>query len=144
MSWFGSYGATVYNGYYSLVDRFDDNSNYRKGVQPWTPDNPNTSTPRAYYGSTINSRGDTDRWLEDGSFTRLKLLSLAYNLPAKFLKPIGFSSAQVSLSGQNLLTFTKYNGLDPEFVNTNLFERGADNFSFPNLKTVSVGLQFGF
>ncbi|MES2648987.1 MAG: TonB-dependent receptor [Bacteroidota bacterium] len=144
MSWFGSYGATVFNGYYSLVDRFDDNSNYRKGVQPWTPDNTNTTTPRAFYGSTINSRGDTDRWLEDGSFTRLKFVSLAYSLPARLLKPIAFTSAQISVSGQNLLTFTKYNGLDPEFANGNLFERGFDNYAFPNLKTISVGLQLGF
>jgi TonB-linked SusC/RagA family outer membrane protein len=144
MSWFGSYGATVYNGYYSLVDRFDDNSNYRKGIQPWTTANPNTKTPRAYYGTTLNSRGDTDRWLEDGSFTRLKFVSLSYSLPDNLLKPIGFSSAQISISGQNLITLTKYNGLDPEFANGNLFQRGVDNFSFPNLKTISAGIQLGF
>ncbi len=144
MNWFGSFGATVFNGYYSLVDRFDDNSNYRKGIKPWTPDNPNTDVPRALYASTLNSRGDTDRWLEDGSFMRLKFISLSYNFSADLLRHIGFSSAQISLSGQNLLTFTKYNGLDPEFNNTNLFEKGFDNFSYPNLKMYSVGLQFGF
>jgi TonB-linked SusC/RagA family outer membrane protein len=145
MNWFGSFGATVFNGYYSLVDRFDDNSNYRSGIQPWTPDNPNTGTPRAYYGSTLNSRGDTDRWLEKGSFMRLKFINLVYNIPPSLLKRIGFATGQVSLSGQNLITFTKYNGLDPEFNNTtSLFERGYDNFTFPNLKMYSVGLQFGF
>lgn len=144
MNWFGSFGATVYNGYYSLVDRFDDNSNYRSGISPWTPDNTKTSTPRAFYGSTLNSRGDSDRWLEDGSFMRLKLITLAYNFPERWLKRIGFSTGQLSLSGQNLITFTKYNGLDPEFNNGSLFERGYDNFSFPNLKMYSLGLQFGF
>ena len=58
MNWFGSFGYTVYNGYRSLVDRFDDNSNYRAGVEPWTPQNPNTSFPRAVYASTLNSRGE--------------------------------------------------------------------------------------
>jgi TonB-dependent starch-binding outer membrane protein SusC len=144
MSWFGSYGATVYNGYYSLVDRFDDNSNYRSGIKPWTAADPNTSTPRAFYGTTLNSRGDSDRWLEDGSFTRLKYVSLSYSLPKSLLKSIGFSSAQISISGQNLITLTKYNGLDPEFTNGNLFQRGVDNFSFPNLKTISAGIQLGF
>jgi TonB-linked SusC/RagA family outer membrane protein len=144
MNWFGSFGAKVYNGYYSLVDRFDDNSNYRSGIQPWTPTNTNTATPRAFYGSTLNSRGDSDRWLEDGSFMRMKLVSLSYNFTGKLLKKVGFTSGQVSISGQNLITITGYNGLDPEFNNANIFERGVDNFSFPNLKMYSAGLQFSF
>ncbi|WP_134090415.1 TonB-dependent receptor [Olivibacter sp. XZL3] len=144
MNWFGAFGATVYNGYHSLVDRFDDNSNYRAGIQPWTPENPNTDIPRMYYGSTLNSRGDTDRWLESGNFMRLKYISLSYALPDSWLKRIGFQSGQIILSGQNLLTFTKYQGLDPEFNNASIYERGFDNFSYPNLKTYSLGLQFGF
>lgn len=144
MNWFGSFGATVYNGMRSLVDRFDDNSNYRKGIQPWTPDNPNTDIPRAFYGSTLNSRGDTERWLEDGSFMRLKYIGLEYALPERLVDRIGFSNARLSLSGQNLITITKYGGLDPEFSNGNLFTRGFDDFAYPNLKMYSVGLQFGF
>lgn len=145
MNWFGAFGAKVYNGYYSLVDRFDDNSNYRSGIKPWTPENPNTDVPRAFYGSTLNSRGDSDRWLEDGTFMRLKLISIAYTFAPELLKHIGFTSAQISLSGQNLLTLTKYNGLDPEFnFDNNIYERGVDNFRFPNLKMYSVGLQFSF
>jgi hypothetical protein len=145
MNWFGSFGATVYNSFNSLVDRFDDNSNYRAGIQPWTPENTNTDVPRAYYGSTLNSRGDTDRWLEDGSFMRLKYVSIDYSVPTAIVKKIGFSYARVSISGQNLLTFTKYTGLDPEFNNANnIYERGVEGFAYPNLRTYSVGLQFGF
>lgn len=144
MNWFASFGATVYNGYYSLVDRFDDNSNYRAGIKPWTPENPNTGVPRAFYGSTLNSRGDTDRWLEDGDFVRLKYIGISYSIPNHLLKKIGFASAQVTVSGQNLITITKFGGLDPEFNNGTLFERGFNNFNFPNLKMYSVGLQFGF
>lgn len=144
MNWFGAFGATVYNGMKSLVDRFDDNSNYRKGIQPWTPENPNTDVPRAYYGSTLNSRGDTKRFLENGSFMRLKYIGLAYSLPSNITNRIGFSNASITLSGQNLITLTKYGGLDPEFNNSSIYERGFDNFSFPNLKIYSLGLQFGF
>ncbi|WEK38111.1 MAG: TonB-dependent receptor [Candidatus Pseudobacter hemicellulosilyticus] len=144
MNWFGSFGSTLYNGYYALVDRFDDNSNYRSGVKPWTPENPNTGTPRALYASNLNSRGDTDRWLEDGSFMRLKYISLSYSLPTSLLKRIGFSSAQITLSGQNLITITGFNGLDPEFNNGNMFERGFYNMQFPTLKMYSAGLNFGF
>jgi len=144
MDWFGSFGATVFNGPRSVMDRFDDNSNYRAGIQPWTPENPNTDVPRAYYGSTLNSRGDTERWLENGSFFRLKLLSIAYNLPDNLLKKVGFSNAQVSLTGQNIITFTKYTGLDPEFSNGSVFEKGYDFGAYPNVKMYSLGLQLGF
>lgn len=144
MSWFGSYGATVFNGPRGITGRFDDNSNYMKGVKPWTPENPNTSVPRAYYGTTLNSRGDTERWLENGSFTRLKFISLAYNLPESLVKAAGLTSAQISVSGQNLLTLTPYTGLDPEFNNASIWERGYDFGAFPNVRTFSVGLQFGF
>ncbi|MEH0156394.1 TonB-dependent receptor [Limibacter armeniacum] len=144
MNWFSSLGATVYNGPMSVMGRFDDNSNYPTGIQPWTPESPNTDVPRAYYGTTLNSRADTDRWLEDGSFARLKFISLTYHMPASFANKIGVENASVSLSAQNLITLTKYKGLDPEFLGPSIYERGLDLGAFPNLKTVSVGLNFGF
>ncbi|RYY34998.1 MAG: SusC/RagA family TonB-linked outer membrane protein, partial [Sphingobacteriaceae bacterium] len=144
MDWFGSFGAMVYNGPRSVIERFDDNSNYPAGIQPWTPENPNTTTPRAVYASTLNSRGDTDRWLESGSFARMKYIGLTYNLPATWTKSIGFDRAQITISGQNLITITKYTGLDPEFSNGSTFEKGYDFGAFPNLKMYSVGLNFGF
>ncbi|WP_083257223.1 SusC/RagA family TonB-linked outer membrane protein [Arcticibacter eurypsychrophilus] len=144
MDWFGSFGSTVFNGPKSVLNMFSDNSNYLAGVQPWTPENPNTDVPRAYYGSTINSRGDTDRWLEDGSFARLKYIGISYNIPKKLMSKISFSNAQITLSAQNLITITKYTGLDPEFSNSSIFEKGYDFGAFPNLRTVSLGLQFGF
>lgn len=144
MDWFGSFGAKVFNGPRSVTDRFDDNSNYRSGIKPWTPENPNTNVPRAYYASTLNSRGDTDRWLENGSFFRLKLISIAYNLPDHLLKKIGFANAQISLTGQNVITITKYTGLDPEFSNSSIFEKGYDSGVYPNVKMYSLGLQLGF
>ena len=144
MNWIGSFGATVYNGFRSTVDRFDDDTNYRAGIQPWTPENPNTDFPRVVKGTTLNSRGDSDRWLEDGSFARLKYIGLGYNIPGNALEKIGFSRARVSLSAQNILTITDYQGLDPEFSNGNIFQRGVDLGSFPNVQTYSLGVEFGF
>lgn len=144
MDWFGSFGAKVFNGPRSAMDGFSDNSNYRKGIQPWTPENPNTDVPRALYASTLNSRGDIDRWLENGSFFRLKLLSLGYSVPSKLVQKIGFSNARASVSAQNLITFTKYTGLDPEFSNGSIFEKGFDFGAYPNVRTISFGLNFGF
>ncbi|WP_026309634.1 SusC/RagA family TonB-linked outer membrane protein [Niabella aurantiaca] len=144
MDWFGSFGSKVFNGPRSVTDRFDDNSNYRAGIQPWTPENPNTDMPRVLYASTLNARGDTERWLENGNFFRLKLINLSYRLSDAFVKKIGFEHAQVSVSGQNLLTFTPYSGLDPEFSNTSIFEKGYDFGAYPNVRMVTFGLNFGF
>ncbi len=144
MNWIGSFGATVFNGYRSIVDRFDDDSNYRAGVQPWTPENPNTDFPRVAKGTTLNSRADSDRWLEDGSFARLKYIGLGYNIPANTLEKIGFSKVRLSISAQNIITITNYQGLDPEFSNNNIFQRGVDLGAFPNVQTYSLGVEFGF
>ena len=144
MNWIGSHGATVYNGFRSTVDRFDDDSNYRTGIQPWTPENPNTDFPRIVKGTTLNARGDSDRFLESGDFIRLKYIGFGYNLPENVIQKTGITSARFTLSAQNVITITKYLGLDPEFSNGNIFQRGVDIGSFPNLKTYSFGVEFSF
>ncbi|PWB27940.1 SusC/RagA family TonB-linked outer membrane protein [Flavobacterium sp. HTF] len=144
MNWIASHGATVYNGFRSVVDRFDDDSNYRTGIRPWTPENPNTDFPRIVKGTTLNSRGDSDRFLENGDFIRLKYIGFGYNLPKGILEKSGITRARLTLSAQNVITITKYKGLDPEFTNANIFERGVDNGSFPNLRTYSFGVEFSF
>ena len=144
MNWIGSFGADVYNGYRSVVDRFDDDSNYRSGVQPWTPENPNTDFPRIVKGTTLNSRGDSDRWLEDGTFARLKYIGIGFNVPQHILDGVGFTKARISVSAQNIITITKYDGLDPEFSNNDIFQRGVDFGSYPNVQTYSVGVEIGF
>ena len=144
MNWIGSFGATVYNGYSSIVDVFNGDHNYRAGAQPWTPENPSTTTPRAFNGTTLSNRGDTDRFLEDGTFARLKYIGIGYTLPKDLVSKIGFDRARLSISAQNVITITKYGGLDPEFVNNNIFERGVDFGSFPNVRTYSVGVELGF
>lgn len=144
MNWIGSFGAQVYNGYSSIVDVINGDHNYRAGIQPWTPENPNTSTPRANNSTTLSSRGDTDRFIEDGSFARLKYIGLGYSFPKDWVSKIGFDRARLSVSAQNVITITKYGGLDPEFSNNNIFERGVDFGAFPNVRTYTVGVEFGF
>ncbi|TPG31605.1 SusC/RagA family TonB-linked outer membrane protein [Flavobacterium pectinovorum] len=144
MNWIASHGATVYDGFRSVVDRFDDNSNYRTGIHPWTPENPNTDFPRIVKGTTLNSRGDSDRFLENGDFIRLKYIGFGYNIPQSVLAKSGITRARLTLSAQNVITISKYKGLDPEFSNSNIFERGVDNGAFPNLQTYSFGVEFSF
>jgi len=65
-------------------------------------------------------------------------------LPESILNKSGIARARLTLSAQNIITITKYKGLDPEFSNGNIFERGVDNGAFPNLRTYSFGVEFSF
>src|SRR5690606_31236780 len=129
-----------------------DNQAYRKGLTPWTTANPNTETPRIGIiapgspdeGLQNNSLPQSDRWLEDGSYLRLRNLEIGYTLPDNYMNRIGFKNARIYVSGQNLLTITKYKGLDPDITGVNIFERGLDAGQYPSLRIYSVGLQFGF
>ncbi len=149
MQWYGVAGNKIYNRPRYWTDRGNENASYRSDYSPWTPTNTDTEDPRIGFGTTdpgiqLNARPDTDRWLEDGSYLRLRNLEIGYNLPVTLLQGIGVQTARVSLSGQNLVTFTKYTGLDPDIVGVNIFERGLDNGQYPALRIFSLGVQFGF
>lgn len=149
MQWYGVYGNTLYNRPRYNIDRMDQNTNFRKGATFWTPENPGTEWPRAAMGAPdqgiqYNVLPQSDRWLEDGSYLRLRNIELAYNFGKAILKQVGFKSTRLYISGQNLLTFTKYTGLDPDITGVNIFERGLDNGQYPALRILSAGINFGF
>ncbi|WBO83151.1 SusC/RagA family TonB-linked outer membrane protein [Hymenobacter yonginensis] len=111
----------------------------------WTPTNPSTTMPRAAAGDPNNNRRTSDRWLEDGSYLRLKTATLGYNLPTTWIAPLRLQSARIYVAGQNLLTFTKYSGLEPEVntfsgSNTSL---GTDFLTFPQARVYQVGVNIG-
>lgn len=139
----GAFGHKSFNGPRSAYDRFDDNSNYRADYDPWTPENPNAKDPRPIYADSRNVRGNQDRWLENGSYLRVKQMALGYNLPKSLLGEV-FSGIRVYVNAQNLITFTSYKGLDPEFLNTNIWDRSYDGGSFPNPRGVTFGAQVSF
>lgn len=147
---YGVYGVTLYNGVLRELDSYG-NSNYRSDIDPWTPQNTDAADPRLGYlssadrGLTSNARGDTDRWLEDGSYLRFRNLQLGYNLPNKLFGKAKIENARVYVSGQNLFTLTSYKGLDPDVVGANAtLEPGVDNGIYPSSRIISFGLSFGF
>jgi TonB-linked SusC/RagA family outer membrane protein len=152
MQWYAVVGNKLYNRPRFSVDRMDQNTNFRKGATFWTEQNPSTEWPRAAIRtSTVSDQGldfnalpQSDRWLEDGSYLRLRNLELAYNFDNNTLKRFGLNNTRIFISGQNLLTFTDYSGLDPDIVGTNIFERGLDNGQYPALRIFSLGINFGF
>lgn len=118
MQW--SYGNDVLNANKLVFESgsFNLNSNqFASYAYRWTPTNPTNDIPRATYNTKTDVGGLTrisSRLIEDASFLRLKTVSLNYNLPAKMLKKLKFTNVRVYLSAQNLITWTKYTGLDPE------------------------------
>ena len=118
-----------------------------RSLNRWTPTSTNTDIP-----VRTNSRTQrvSTRWVYDGSFARLKNLAIGYNLPTSLLKKAKISKIRLYASAQNILTFTQYQGYDPEVnyssgsgtnANRNL---GLDYGSYPNAKSYTVGLNIGF
>ena len=112
----------------------------------WTPDNTNTDVPRAVFGDPNSNNRASDRFLENGSFARLKTVTLGYTLPASVMTRIHMRSARIYAQAQNLVTFTSYPGLDPEvstFAGNNQ-ALGTDFFTFPQARTITGGITLGF
>ncbi len=141
---YGRFGQKVWNGALATAADFANNQNNFNGLMPWTQEHPVTNRPRIVYGDSRNSRGDQDRWLEDGSFFRLSDITLGYTVPRKLYDKAGVDRIRVSATLQNLITFTSYSGLDPEFADSGIFTMGADNCAFPNPRSVQFALSFTF
>ncbi|WPR71162.1 TonB-dependent receptor [Flavobacterium sp. NG2] len=140
-----SVGGDILN--YSLLEMASGDANpTTEALNSWTPTNTNTNVPVA----AVRTKRITSRFVYDGSYIRLKNLSLGYTLPSDLVKKVGFEKVRFYISGQNLLTFTKYPGADPEVnyrnnnnerSNTNL---GLDYGSYPNTKTFTMGVNLKF
>ena len=101
--------------------------------------NPETMVPRLTTSDANNNYRVSDRFVEDGSYLRIKNVTLGYTLPARLTQRINVSNARIYASGQNLLTLTGYSGFDPE-VPVN----GIDNNVYPVTRTLSLGISLGF
>lgn len=142
-----SYGNDVYN-----ANRlsFEGNGNvrtlfnqYASYQNRWTPENPESNIFRAGGQGPIGYH--SSRVLEDGSYLRLKTLSLDYSIPAKHIKRYYMKNLTFGVAGQNLITWTKYSGMDPEVStrNTTLMP-GFDYSAYPIARTVVFSLKTTF
>ncbi|RYZ60890.1 MAG: TonB-dependent receptor, partial [Chitinophagaceae bacterium] len=119
-------------------------------LNAWAPGKTNTTVPRAINGDPNQNVRPSDRWIEDGSYLRLKNVMLAYNVPSAALSRIGrgvVNSFRIYVSSQNLLTFTKYKGYDPEVGNRtpgSSLTNGIDYATYPQPRSFQVGIQATF
>jgi TonB-linked SusC/RagA family outer membrane protein len=140
----GVQGNDIFNFNKSgLENSFNFGENQTKAMlNRWTTSNPDPNAP--YPKLSVNTRfRESDRYVEDGSFLRLKTVQLAYNIPTDKLPWL--RSSQLYVSGQNLFTATKYSWYDPE-VSTrgNGLTSGIDIAGYPPAKSYTIGLRLGF
>lgn len=141
-----SYGADLLNanriifeGNPTRVARLNQYATY---ANRWTPENQTNELYR------VNGEGPeviSSRTIEDGSYLRLKTLSLGYNFPEAFTSKLGMQNFNVNLSAQNLITWTKYSGMDPEVsVHNSVLTPGFDFSAYPHARRIVFGVNMEF
>ncbi|MBS1661082.1 MAG: TonB-dependent receptor [Bacteroidetes bacterium] len=148
----GVQGNKIYNATRTISEgmiRFFNAST--KVLDAWTPTHTNTDVPRAISSDPNNNARPSNRFLEDGSYLRLKNVMLGYNIPEKSLQTMTkgvVRSFRIYVSAQNVFTVTKYTGYDPEVgnrtVNTSALTNGIDAAVYPQPKAYQVGIQANF
>lgn len=143
-----SYGNSILNfSNTTFVNTGADlkNNQSRQALKRWQKEGDITSVPKYISGNSYNNYLSS-RFLEDGSYLRLKNVSLGYNFPKTWINKYKIGSARVYASAMNLWTLTRYSGPDPEVstLDGSTSAQGIDFFTFPQIKTVLVGLSLGF
>jgi hypothetical protein len=141
----GSYGNDIFNAGRAIIEGMDSYDNASKNtLRRWRKPGDVTDVPIAIQNETRNQ--PQSRFMEDGSYLRVKTLTLGYTLPASLTNKIKAATIKVYATGQNLFTFTNYTGWDPE-ANTfsrDPFDLGIDYGSFPQARTIVLGINMGF
>ncbi len=145
----GTHGNKIFNGGRVLSEGMRRLFNASTAVlNAWTPANPNTLVPRIINGDPNENARVSDRWIEDGSYLRLKNVMLGYTLSENTLRTItkgAVNRFKIYVSSQNLLTFTQYKGWDPEIGTQNgALTNGIDYGQYPSARSFQVGVQVGF
>ncbi|CAL2102087.1 SusC/RagA family TonB-dependent receptor precursor [Tenacibaculum sp. 190130A14a] len=134
-------GNKIYNGNRFQSIGMDSGRNFEAlTLNAWTPTNTNTNIPRAVLGDPNGNNRASTRFLESGSYLRIKTIQLGYSFPQEMLEKVHINKLRVYVTGQNLFTFTDYSGLDPE-VGGSVLSRGIDRSLYPQFKSVILGFQ---
>jgi hypothetical protein len=148
-----SSGAMIYNGKRAgALDRDAERPSQpamrlADGWSRWEKPGDIATHPQLIAGGNNNSSGESTRYLERGDYFKLKSISLAYNLPQKWLKPLTLKEARISLGGENLFTITEFSGDDPEILLSSRFNGTTSPSSgqlYPSVRRFTLGLNLNF
>lgn len=144
MFWYGAFGHDIFTG---GTRRHDLNMpNWKSDVlDRWTEDNPSTTHPRVTISDPNgNYARPSDFFIEDGSYVRLRNASIGYTLPSDLINMIGAKRLRLYVAAQNLFTFTKYSGHDPEIGSGWALDVGIDRNIYPQARTYTFGINLDF
>ena len=137
-------GNDVVNAARRGLENMQDHTNQSIAItRRWRKQGDITDIPRAVYRDDIGNSRFSTRWIEDGSYFRLKTITLGYNFLHGASRRGFFSSARIYATTQNLITFTEYKGVDPEFTG-GVIVGGIDWSTFPQPRTLTIGVNLGF
>ncbi|MGY6648218.1 SusC/RagA family TonB-linked outer membrane protein [Wenyingzhuangia sp. IMCC45574] len=142
MNWYAALGQEIMNGFNAWAYGF---GRHKDLLYQWSENNPVTNVP-AFRNDMRRHRnyiGYSDLWVEDGSYLRLRQITLGYSLPKKTTKNLGIDKLRFYISSQNPLTFTKYSGYNPE-VGGGIASRGLDKGTGPISVQYLAGVNFNF
>lgn len=141
----GVLGNKIYNATRQTLEDVTKGSNFLAScLDYWTPENKNASHPRLTWDDpNRNTRAESDRYLENGSYLRLRSVQLGYTYPQTWFKG-AIQHARVYINAENLFTITSYSGYSPDVNADNANYRGFDNFIYPTNRTFMLGLNVTF
>jgi TonB-linked SusC/RagA family outer membrane protein len=137
---YASVGGDIYRAY-------DRNLNFTNKfssiLDRWTGEGTSNTEPRVTFIDTNNNRRPSDRYIEDGSFVKIKNIQLGYNLPESFYKTTKFTQIRIYGQVKNAFTFTNYSGYDPE-ISSGVLDTGIDRGTYPQPRIFSMGVNVKF
>lgn len=141
----GVLGNKIYNATRQTLEDVTKGSNFLAScLDYWTPENKNASHPRLTWDDpNRNTRAESDRYLENGSYLRFRSVQLGYTFPQTWFKG-AIQHARVYINAENLFTITSYSGYSPDVNADNANYRGFDNFIYPTNRTFMLGLNVTF
>lgn len=144
----GTQGNDIFNAMrYFTYDLADVTNKSVDVLDYWTPTNTKTIIPRLNGNDKNDNKRISDLYIENGAYLRLKTLQLGYSIPQNILSNLYITNLRIFVAGQNLLTWTKYSGSDPEIgqiSSTNYLSRGVDIGTYPQAKTITAGINISF
>jgi TonB-linked SusC/RagA family outer membrane protein len=141
---YGVSGNKVYNGYRFWTEGWGETNWEKSMLDRWTPENPCNEKPRVLIGDPNDNLRVSTRFVENGSYMRIRTLTLGYTLPEGLSKKILLKRLRIYFTAQNLLTLTEYSGFDPEIPGSGNLELGIDRGEYPQPRTYLLGLNITF
>jgi TonB-linked SusC/RagA family outer membrane protein len=150
----GSSGNLIFNSFQARLEGGSGWDNYSTNLlNRWTLSNTDTDVPRVVAADPNKNSRNSARWLEKGDYLKITNFEVGYTIPQNITSKIKVSNIRVYFSAQNVLTFTKYSGFDPDFGNDGLINRGVDHGTqalrpftgyfggLPNPRTLIIGVK---